>query len=97
MTFFGDVNFGNTSAMAVILFSKYSKVNVDFKKAEKNWEKFFSFWGNSMWMGCLKLSLYRREYFSSSENLLRNSPKILHSTNIDSSQLDYVHSDKQIL
>ena len=43
ITFFGDVNFGNTLAMTVIFFSKLSKFTVNFKNAEKNSEKVFGF------------------------------------------------------
>ena len=35
----------------------------------------------------------RREYFLPSVNVLINSLKILHSTNIDFFQLNYVHRD----
>ena len=36
ITFFGDVNFGNTLAMTVIFFPKLSKFTGNFKNAEKN-------------------------------------------------------------
>ena len=36
VTFFGDGNFGNTSAVRVIFFLKLFKFNVNFKNAEKN-------------------------------------------------------------
>ena len=78
-------------------FWKCSKCNLHFKSAEKNWEKVFSFWDNSIWIGCFKLSLYRRQYLSSSVNMLTNSPKILHSTNIDFSQQNCLHINQQIL
>ena len=39
ITFFGDGNLGNTSAMRVIFFLKTSKFNVDFKNAEKKLRK----------------------------------------------------------
>ena len=42
-TFFRVCNFGNTSAMRVMFFSKSSKFNIDFKYAKKIQEKFFSF------------------------------------------------------
>ena len=74
-------------------FWKCSKFNVDYRNAEKNWEKVFCFWDNSIWIGCVKLSLLRAEYFSSAVNVLTNSLKILNSSNIDLFQLNYVHSD----
>ena len=42
-TYFGVRNDGNTSAMTVIFFEKWSKFNVDFKNAEKDSEKVFLF------------------------------------------------------
>ena len=41
MTFFGDGNLRNTSAMRVIFVWKSSKFNVNFKNGEKNCEKSF--------------------------------------------------------
>ena len=92
ITFFGDGNFGNTSAMGVIFFWKSSKFNVDFRNEEKNWEKVFSLLDNSIWMACVELPLLRREYLSSAVNVLTNSFKMVHSTNIDFFQLNYVQS-----
>ena len=43
---FGPHNFGNTKALRVIFFSKYSKSNLDFRKAEKNSEKLSRFLDN---------------------------------------------------
>ena len=42
-TFFGVRNFGNTSAMRVIFFSKCSKFELDFKNEKKNQKKLFVF------------------------------------------------------
>ena len=74
-------------------FWKCSKFNVDYRNAEKNWEKVFCFWDNSIWIGCVKLSLLRGEYLSSAVNVLTNSLNILNSGNIDLFQLNYVDSD----
>ena len=52
---------------------KSSKFNVVFRNGEKNWETVFCFWDNSIWSGCVKLSLLRREYFSFAVNVLTNS------------------------
>ena len=73
---------------------KCTKFNVELKNAEKYSEKVFCFWDNSLWIGCVKLSLLRREYLSSAVNVLTNSLKILHSTNLDFSQLNYVQIDQ---
>ena len=74
-------------------FWKCSKYNVDYRNAEKNSEKVFCFWDNSIWIGCVKLSLLRGEYLSSAVNVLKNSFKILNSSKIDLFQLNYVQSD----
>ena len=74
-------------------FWKCSKFNVDYRNAEKNSEKVFCFWDNSIWIGCVKFSLLRGEYLSSAVNVLTNSLNILKSTNIDLFQLNYVDSD----
>ena len=76
--------------------SFFSKFNVDLKNQHKNREKEFCFWDNMIWIGCLKLSLLRRKYLSLAVNVLANSLKILHSTDIDFFQLNYVHSDQKI-
>ena len=57
-------------------------------------EKKFFFWGNSIWIGWVKLSVLRREYLSSAVNVLTNRLKILHSTNIGFFQLNYVKIDQ---
>ena len=44
---------------------KCVKMNLDFKNAAKNWERFFCFWDNCMWIGIVNLSLWRTTYFSS--------------------------------
>ena len=75
------------------VFRKYSKFNVDYRNAEKNSEKVSCFWDNSIWIGCIKLSLLRGEYLSSVVNVLKNSFKILNSSKIDLFRLNYVHSN----
>ena len=73
-------NFGNTSAMRVIFFFNFLKFNLDFKIAEKNSENVFCFSDNSIWIGCLELSLLRRKHLSSAVNVLTNSLMPLHIT-----------------
>ena len=75
--------FKNTSAMTVIFFMKMFKIECKFtkcKKKKKNWEKFFRLWDNCIWKGCNKLPLLRRNYLSSAISGLKNSPKILNTT-----------------
>ena len=43
---------------------------------KKNVEKGFSFCDNSIWIGCVNLSVLRREYLPSALNVLKNSLKI---------------------
>ena len=75
-------------------FRKCWKFNVDFRNEEKNLEKVFSFWDNSIWIDCLNLPLSRRAYLPSKVNVLTNSLKILHSTKIYFLHLNYLHSDQ---
>ena len=96
ITFFGVRNLGDTSVLRVILFLKMFKFNVNIRNGEKNRGKVLYFWDNCIWIGCIKLSLFRREYLSSGVNLLTNSLKIFHSTKRDFFQLNYVHSDQWI-
>ena len=55
-------------------FKKRSKYNVDLKNAQNSSEKDLSFLDNCIWIGCVKLSLLRTEYFSSAVNVLTRSP-----------------------
>ena len=86
---------GNTWAMMGHLFSKMFKIWTRFQKWKKNSEKVFCFWDNSIWIGCIKLSVLRREYLPSELNLLKNSLKILHITNRDLF-VSQLHSDWSI-
>ena len=61
-------------------FWKCSKVDLDFKNAEKKRKKVFCFLDNCIWIGSVKLSLLRREYLPFAVNVLTNSPEILHIT-----------------
>ena len=93
-TFYVARNFGNTSALRMIFFSKCSKFNIDFKNAETNWENVFCFWDICIWIGCLKLSLLRREYLWSAVNMLTNILKTLHITERSFFKLNCFHSDQ---
>ena len=55
-----------------IFLSKCSKFNVGLIKAIKTAEKFFCFWYNAVWSYCCKFIIFRREYLSSSANVLKN-------------------------
>ena len=73
---FGVRNFGNTSTLRFIFFWKCSKFNTNFKNAKTNWEKVCCFWDKCIWVGCVKLSLLRKEHMSLAVNLLTNCLKI---------------------
>ena len=75
---------------------KFLKFNLASKNAETNWENVFSFWDNCIWIGSLKLSLLRREYFSLVVNVLRNSLENLHITKRDDFELNCFHMYQRI-
>ena len=54
------------------------------KNAKNSLEKDFSFLDSCIWIGCVKLSVLRREYLPSAVNVLTNSPNFLHITKRDS-------------
>ena len=75
-------------------FWKYSKFNLDFENAEKNWEKVFSFWDNCMWMGCFNLSLLGRGHLSMGLIVLTNSLKLFQISKNDILQLNCLPVDQ---
>ena len=91
--FFWVRNIGNTSAMRVIFFQKYSIFKLDFQNAEKKSENVFCFRENCIWLHCVKLSLLRREYLLSALSVLGNSLEILHITKRDFLQINCLHRD----
>ena len=74
-------------------FSKNSKYQMDFKNAAKNFEKKFCFRYNCIWIGIVKLSLWRIRYISSAANVLTSSPKILHVNKKDCFQTNFLGGD----
>ena len=75
-------------------FWKCSKFNVDYENSTKNLEKALSFWDNCVRIGCVKLSLLRKEYLSSAVNVLKNSYKALRLTKTDFFWHKYVPDDQ---
>ena len=73
--------------------SKCSKFNIDFKNTGKNWENFF-LWDNRIWIGIVKLSLWRTRYFSSPSKVLTSSPKIFHVNKRHLFEDNFVASDQ---
>ena len=51
------------------------------------------FWDNGVRIGCVNLSLLRREYLSSAVNVLTNTYKALHLTKTDLFRLNYLQND----
>ena len=87
---FGDRNFGNTKSMRSSFVSKYLKLHLDFKNAAKTSGKVFCYLDNCIWIGIVKLSLFRTGYFSSAANIWRRTDKILHVNNRDfSGSIDF--------
>ena len=81
--------------MRFIFFLKYSKFDVDLKNAQKKSENFFSC-DKCVSIVCIKLSLLRRQYLSSSVNGLIKSLKTLHVIKSYFFQLNYLRSDQWI-
>ena len=97
LTTFSESVFSETQKLWRSCFdSKCSKFNIDFKNAAKNWEKFFCFPDNCIWIGVVKLSLLRTGYFSSVGNVLTSSPKIWHVDKKDFFEQNFVVSDQWI-
>ena len=74
-------------------FWKCSEFNLDFGNGRKNSEKAFWFWDNCVRIGCVKLSLLRKEYLSSAVNVLTSSSKTLRLTKTDFFRLNYLQND----
>ena len=75
-------------------FWKCSKFKVDFENLRKNPEKAFCFWDNCVRIGCVKLSLLRKEYLSSAVNVLKKSYKALRLTKTDFFWRKYLPDDQ---
>ena len=63
----------------VHMFFKCSKFNLDLENGKNKREKVCCFLDNWIWIGCVKLTQWRREYLPSAVKVLTNSSKILHS------------------
>ena len=61
---------------------------------QKKIRKSFSFGHNCVRIGCVKLSLLRREYHSSAVNVLTNSYKALRLTKTDFFRLNYLPNEQ---
>ena len=61
---------------------------------EKIQKKLFVFEIIASEIGCVKLSLLRREYLSSAVDVLTNSYKALHLTKTDFFRLNYLPNDQ---
>ena len=80
--------------MRVIFFWKCSKFDVDLKNAHNTWGKVSCFSDKFISVVCIELSLLRREYLSSTINVLIKSLKTLRVTKSDFFQRNYLHSDQ---
>ena len=61
---------------------------------QKKIRKSFLLGDNCVRIGCVRLSLLRREYLSSAVNVLTNSYKALHLTKTDFFRLNYLPNDQ---
>ena len=61
---------------------------------QKKIKKKMFFLGNYISIGCVKMSLIRREYLLSAVSESANSPKILHITKRNFPQLNSLYSDQ---
>ena len=61
---------------------------------QKRIRKSFLFGDNCVRIGCVKLSLLRREYLSSAVKVIKNSYKALHLTKTDFFRLNYLPNDQ---
>ena len=77
-------------------YPKCLKFNLDFKNAAKNWEKIFCYWDNCISVGMVKLSLWRKIYFSSVANVLTTSPNIWHVNKRGFFEQNFLGSDRWI-
>ena len=85
----------NMSYGTHVFFWKCSKFNGIFQNEREYSEKvLLSFWDKSIWTGCIKFFLLRREYLPSAVNVLTNNRKILHVTKRYFFEHNYFHSDQ---
>ena len=77
-------------------FSEWSKFNLDFINAGKNWENLFCFWDNCIWIAIVRLSLLRTGYFSSAAKVLTSSPMIWHVNKKEFLEYNFPASDQWI-
>ena len=89
-------SFKNIQPLRIIFLKKKFKIWLRFQKWKKQWGIPFPFSHICIWIGCVKLSLIRKEYLSSLVNVLINSPKIFCITKRDFSQLNLTHSDQLV-
>ena len=63
---------------------------------EKNPERIFGFWDNSVWSCCRKFCILRHEYLSSAVSVLENSLKIFDQNKAVFFQLNLpeIHAEK---
>ena len=69
-------------------------VNVPKHCWYQHYSAFIIFWDNCIWIGIIKLSLWRTRYFSSADDVLTSRPKILRVTKRDFFQLKFLGSDQ---
>ena len=79
--------------MGLIFFFEMFQSRWDFTNAVNNSGKVFSFSDSFIWIGCGKLYLFERKWFSSGVNVLTNGLKISDITKKELSQLKFSEID----
>ena len=81
--------------MTLILFSKCSKVNVDYKIGIKNSKDVYNFSDNGIRIGRTKLTLFLVEYSKSAVKVTTSSPKVSKFCKKNFSKLNLTQSEKK--
>ena len=69
------------------------KFYIHLKNAEKNWKKVFPVRYDCVWVGGVKLSALRTEYFWLVGNVLKNAPDVFPMTKTHFTKLNGLHTD----
>ena len=88
-------NFGNTSAMTIILFLKILTFDEDFRIATKSSEKAISFSDNYIWIGSNKFSQFWTGYLASAVKVLTNTPNISPKTRGDTFRINFPENEEK--
>ena len=80
----------------IFFFSKWSKIDIDFRNGNKYSEKIIWSLDNCIWTGCRKFSVLGREYLSPEANVLTKCPIISHIIKRDIFQVRFTQRDEEM-